>query len=87
MLNKKLNCQERVIEIVEALSRNLLKGLLNKELAAEIGVNPVMIHRDISILKKRGWIEKSIETGRWRLSKSVGLMGKRTIDFYFGKQE
>ena len=78
----KMSCQERIIEIVETLKRYQLEGLRNKELAKELALNEAMICRDLTILEKRGWIERSIETGRWRLSMKFARLGEKTADFY-----
>ena len=68
----KLNSQERILVEVEKLAEFSVDGLNNKQLAFEMKTSEAVICRDLGILEKRGWIERSKGTGRWRLTPAFG---------------
>jgi DNA-binding IclR family transcriptional regulator len=67
-----LSCQERILVEVEKLVEFSVDGLNNKQLAFEMGISEVVVCRDLGILEKRGWIERSKSTSRWRLTPQFG---------------
>jgi DNA-binding IclR family transcriptional regulator len=69
---EKLNSQGRILAVVEKLVDYSVEGLTNKQLAFEVGTSATVICRDLAILEKRGWIERSKTTGKWRLSPKFG---------------
>ena len=69
---EKLNSQERILAGVEKLVEHSTDGLNNKQLAFEMGTSEAVICRDLALLEKRGWIERSKTTGRWRLTPKFG---------------
>ncbi|MDR2730507.1 MAG: hypothetical protein LBB81_06370, partial [Treponema sp.] len=71
MENLKLNCQERILLIVEKLVDKTVEGMSNKPLAFELKTQEANICRDLKILEGRGWIEKATN-GKWRMSPKFG---------------
>ena len=69
---EKLNSQERMLAEVEKLVEYSVDGLNNKQLAFEMKTSEVVVCRDLGLLEKRGWIERSKTTGRWRLTPTFG---------------
>ncbi|GHU44537.1 hypothetical protein FACS1894190_16010 [Spirochaetia bacterium] len=69
---EKINSQERILLIVEKLAASKTHGMTNKTLAAELRTLEANICRDLKILKSRGWIERSDDDGRWRMSPKFG---------------
>jgi len=57
---------------VEKLAEFSADGLNNKQLAFEMKTTEAAICRDLKLLEKRGWIERSKTTGRWRLTPKFG---------------
>jgi DNA-binding IclR family transcriptional regulator len=72
MSESKMNSQERILIEVEKLVEYSDEGLTNKQLAFELKISAVAVCRDLAILEKRGWIERSKTTGKWRLSPKFG---------------
>lgn len=88
---KKDNQTERCFKILELLFTSILDGMSNKEIIEKTSYQAVNTCRDLGVLQKTGWIEKT-EKGRWVLTvKPVALMrkyeiymdelGRRTIEF------
>ena len=73
-LDKKppFSSQERVLAVVEKLADHSVDGLNNKQLAFEMKTSETVICRDLALLEKWGWIERSKSTGRWRLTPKFG---------------
>ena len=69
---EKLNSQERILAEVEKLIEFSVDGLNNKQLAFEMKTTEASICRDLKLLEKRGWIERSQSTSRWRLTPKFG---------------
>ena len=69
---ERLNSQERILAEVEKLIEFSVDGLNNKQLAFEMRTTEAAICRDLKLLEKRGWIERSQSTGRWRLTPKIG---------------
>ena len=69
---EKLNSQERLLAEVEKLVEFSVDGLNNKQLAFEMKTSEAVVCRDLGLLEKRGWIERSKSTGRWRLTPKFG---------------
>jgi DNA-binding IclR family transcriptional regulator len=69
---EKINSQERILVIVEKLVEKSVEGMSNKTIAAELGTTEANICRDLKILESRKWIERSVKTGRWRMSPKFG---------------
>jgi DNA-binding IclR family transcriptional regulator len=68
----KLNSQERLLTEVEKLAEHSVEGLTNKQLAFEIKASEPLVCRDLTVLEKQGWIERSKTTGKWRLTPRFG---------------
>jgi DNA-binding IclR family transcriptional regulator len=71
---EKLHSQERTLVEVEKLAEYSVEGLTNKQLAFEIKTSETIVCRDLALLEKRGWIERSQSTGKWRLSPKFGSL-------------
>jgi DNA-binding IclR family transcriptional regulator len=69
---EKLNSQERILLIVEMLVDRADEGMRNNAIAFELKTIEANICRDLKILEKRGWVEKSLKTGKWRISPKFG---------------
>ena len=69
---QRISSQERILAEVEKLVEFSVDGLNNKQLAFEMGISEVVVCRDLVLLEKRGWIERSKTTGRWRLTPKFG---------------
>ena len=69
---ERLNSQERLLAEVEKLVGFSVDGLNNKQLAFEMKISEVIVCRDLAILERRGWIERSRTTSRWRLTPKFG---------------
>jgi len=72
MENSKLNSQERILHIVKMLVEKSTEGMNNKAIAFELKTIEANICRDLKILEKHGWIEKSKADGKWRMSPKFG---------------
>jgi DNA-binding IclR family transcriptional regulator len=72
MERSKLTSQERILAVVENLVENPVEGMGNKTIAFEVGSTEANICRDLKILERRGWIEKSGAKGKWRMSSKFG---------------
>jgi len=57
---------------VEKLVEFSVDGLNNKQLAFEMKTSEAVVCRDLRLLEKRGWIERSQLTSRWRLTPRFG---------------
>ena len=69
---EKLNSQERILAVVETLVEFSVDGLNNKHLAFGMNTSEAVVCRDLRLLERRGWIERSKATGRWRLTPKFG---------------
>jgi DNA-binding IclR family transcriptional regulator len=69
---EKPNSQERVLIIVEKLTEHSVEGLSNKQIAFELKAPEPNICRDLGILERQGWVEKSKANGKWRLTPKFG---------------
>jgi DNA-binding IclR family transcriptional regulator len=69
---EKLNSQERLLVEIEKLVEDSVEGVNNKQLAFEMQTSEAVICRDLALLEKRGWIERSKTTNKWRLSPKFG---------------
>jgi len=69
---EKPNSQERILAEVEKLAEFSVDGLNNKQLAFEMKTTEATVCRDLKLLEKREWIERSKTTGRWRLTPKFG---------------
>ncbi|MDR1250295.1 MAG: hypothetical protein LBK63_13465 [Treponema sp.] len=67
---EKLSSQERIIAIVEKLAGKTTEGMANKTLAFELKTQEANICRDLKILERYGWVEKT--NGKWRMSAKFG---------------
>jgi DNA-binding IclR family transcriptional regulator len=69
-----------ILEMIEAESGDI--GV--RELARRLGLSPTIVQRLVSSLAVRGYIEKNIETSRYRLghrSMILGASGERGVDY------
>jgi DNA-binding IclR family transcriptional regulator len=77
----RLSAQERIIAVVEALSKNHISGMTNKEIAAAFLTSQANACRDIALLEKRGWVIRD-QSGRWRMSSTFGGVAGRIMRSY-----
>lgn len=81
MNDDKLNSQERIMAIVEALAARGREGLTNKDLIVALEVSAPNICRDLALLERRGWVERTVG-GTWRLTpKFAGFSGQIAQSF------
>jgi branched-chain amino acid transport system substrate-binding protein len=69
-----------ILEMIEAESGDI--GV--RELARRLGLSPTIVQRLVSSLAVRGYIEKNLETSRYRLghrSMILGASGERGVDY------
>ena len=69
-----------ILEMIEAESGDI--GV--RELARRLGLSPTIVQRLVSSLAVRGYIEKNLETSRYRLghrSMVLGASGERGVDY------
>jgi len=69
-----------ILEMIEAESGDI--GV--RELARRLGLSPTIVQRLVSSLAVRGYIEKNLETARYRLghrSMILGASGERGVDY------
>jgi IclR family KDG regulon transcriptional repressor len=69
-----------ILEMIEAESGDI--GV--RELARRLGFSPTIVQRLVSSLAVRGYIEKNLETSRYRLghrSMILGASGERGVDY------
>lgn len=69
---------DRALDIVEALSVQP-HGMLLKDLSAEVGLHVSTTHRLLASLVSRGYVQKDIETGKYRLTVRLFEIGSRAI--------
>ena len=69
---------DRALDIVEALSVQP-HGMLLKDLSAEVGLHVSTTHRLLAPLVSRGYVQKDIETGKYRLTVRLFEIGSRAI--------
>ena len=67
---------DRVFDIVEALS-NHSHGMTLTDLSAEVGLHVSTTHRLLAALTARGYVQKDIETGKYRLTLKMFEVGSR----------
>ncbi len=78
---KKLNAQERVFEIVNALYRNHVHGLTNKELAAKLETTEATVCRDMALMEECRWAARDGKSA-WRLSPEFGRISGEILKSY-----
>jgi DNA-binding IclR family transcriptional regulator len=81
---QRLSSQERILVIVEKLVEKSVEGLSNKALAFELKTTEANICRDLKILEAHGWIEKSKNNGKWRMSPKFGGFAGAIIKCFQG---
>lgn len=65
---------ERVLLIYEALVRNVIYGLSNREISDAIRSTAVNTSRDMQRLEELGWVRR-LDSGKWVLTvKPIALM-------------
>ena len=69
---------DRVFDIVEALS-NHSHGMTLTDLSAEVGLDVSTTHRLLAALTARGYVQKDIETGKYRLTMRLFEVGSRVV--------
>ena len=69
---------DRVLDIIEALSFQP-HGMLLKDLSAAVGLHVSTTHRLLVALVSRGYVQKNIETGKYRLTVRLFEVGNRAI--------
>ena len=69
----------RALEMLEALSGELPRGLSNKDLAAALRCPPSYITRTGDTLIQKGWIEKDEATGRFRITSTFSRLTFRVL--------
>lgn len=67
---------DRVFDIVEALSSSP-HGMSLTDLAAAVGLHVSTVHRLLASLSSRGYVQKDIETGKYRLTLKMFEVGSR----------
>ena len=65
---------DRVFDIVEALSSSP-HGMSLTDLAAAVGLHVSTVHRLLASLSSRGYVQKDIETGKYRLTLKMFEVG------------
>ena len=77
----------RALEMLEALSGELPRGLSNKDLATALRCPPPYITRTAETLVQKGWVEKDEATGRFRITTRFSRLTFRVLaDFDRAKQ-
>ena len=69
---------DRVFDIVEALS-NVPHGMSLTDLSAAVGLHVSTVHRLLSALVARGYVQKDFETGKYRLTMRLFEIGSRVV--------
>lgn len=69
---------DRVFDIVEALS-SVSHGMTLTDLSAAVGLHVSTTHRLLSALVSRGYVQKDIETGKYRLTMRLFEVGSRVV--------
>ena len=67
---------DRVFDIVEALSSSP-HGMSLTDLAAAVSLHVSTVHRLLASLSSRGYVQKDIETGKYRLTLKMFEVGSR----------
>jgi DNA-binding IclR family transcriptional regulator len=78
-MSEKINNQERLVVEVKILSGNHAFGLSNRELAKLTGTSEANVCRDLAVLEKHGWMERSQPDGRVRLSPAFGKLANEMM--------
>lgn len=69
---------DRVFDIIEAMSA-CSHGITLTELAGKVNLHVSTVHRLLSSLVLRGYVQKDIETGRYRLTMRLFEVGSRVV--------
>ena len=69
---------DRLIDIIEALS-GTPRGLALNELSASVGLHASTTHRLLAALAARGYVNKDIESGKYRLTMRLFEVGSRVV--------
>lgn len=69
---------DRVFDIIEVLSSSP-HGMILSELAAEVNLHISTTHRLLSSLSARGYVQKDIESGKYRLTTKLFEVGSRVV--------
>lgn len=69
----------RALEMLEALSGELPRGLSNKDLATALRCPPPYITRTAETLVQKGWVEKDEATGRFRITSQFSRLTFRVL--------
>ena len=69
---------DRVLDIIETLSF-YPHGLLLKDLSISVSLHVSTTHRLLAALVSRGYVQKNIETGKYRLTARLFEVGSRAI--------
>lgn len=69
---------DRLFDIVEALS-NAPRGMALSDLSAAVGLHTSTTHRLLAALVARGYVQKDIESGKYRLTMRLFEVGSRAV--------
>lgn len=69
---------DRLFDIVEALS-NAPRGMALRDLSAAVGLHTSTTHRLLAALVARGYVQKDIESGKYRLTMRLFEVGSRAV--------
>ena len=69
---------DRLFDIIEALS-GTPRGLALNELSASVGLHASTTHRLLAALAARGYVNKDIESGKYRLTMRLFEVGSRVV--------
>ena len=70
---------DRLFDIVEALS-NAPRGMALSDLSAAVGLHTSTTHRLLAALVARGYVQKDIESGKYRLTMRLFEVGSRAVE-------
>lgn len=70
---------DRVFDLIETLS-SASHGMTLTDLSAGVGLHVSTTHRLLSSLVSRGYVQKDVETGKYRLTLRMFEIGSRVLD-------
>ena len=78
----------RALDMLEALAGRVVDGMSNKDLAAALRCPPSYITRTAETLVQKGWVEKDVSTGHFRVTTRFSRLTFRVMaDFERAKNE